>query len=144
MSELFLAFLVLLSESGTHECDRIRFAASAIASEAASQPFEAQVNVARAVRDHAPCGNTNYLSGYALAMRTTDRNNHHWRAYFAPYSFTKERQDQWLLASAIAYTEQPRVPVRHFDRADGGAWWWHSPKACPNRAWVVGDLQFCN
>lgn len=142
MSELFLALLLFLGQSGTSDCDRIRFAASAIASEAASQPFEAQVNVARAVRDHAPCGNPNYLSGYKLALHGA--NTHHRRAYFEFGSFAQERQDQWLLAAAIAYTEEPRIPVRHFDRADGGAGWWTSTKACPTRIWQVGELQFCN
>lgn len=85
-----LAFLLLVGFThGHYECAPLRFAASAIASEGTRQPFAAQVDIARAVRDNAPCGNPNYLSGYRLALRITDRNNHHWRSYHALDSFGK-------------------------------------------------------
>lgn len=135
--------MLVLFEPGGTDCQRVPFAASVIASEGARQPLEAQVNIARAVRDNAPCGDSNYLSGYGAALRRVNPSNHHWRAYFAFHSFAEELQEQWLRAATIAYTEEPRIPVRHFDRADGNAWWWDSPRACPNGHWIIGDLKFC-
>lgn len=143
MAELLIAAFLLIQDGGPADCNRLAFAMSAIASEAANQDFEAQLNIARAVRDNAPCGNPRYLSGYAIALRDPDAPNHHARAYFHNGSFAQELRDRWAFAAWLAYTEEPRVTVRHFDRAGSDAWWWESKQACPN-GWVeIDQTRFC-
>ena len=119
------------------------FAVSAIASEAANQPFEAQLNVARAVRDNAPCGDPHYLTGYGIAIQDPTADNYHARAYFDLDSLNSKNILQWFMASFMAYTEEPRITIRHFDNVNSTAWWWDSPQACPNGYYEIGELRFC-
>lgn len=143
MVEIVAILIHLLALGEPAECNRIAFAMSAIASEAANQPIVAQINVARAVRDNASCGDPNYLSGYRIALNDPAANNHHARAYFQIDSFDQEKRWKWFVAAYIAYTESDRVPIRHFTRFDSTATWWDSPKACPNGWWVIEETRFC-
>lgn len=136
------------TEGGAAVCDAFERIQSAIASEAARQPFAAQVEVARALVTKGACeAGPDFLAGLRVARDAASRgqyHNHHARAYFDLYSFDAALRESWALAAHIALTEQPPVRVYHFDRADAPRYaWWDDARACPRGDWVIGELRFC-
>lgn len=136
------------NSGGTTYCNEFERIQSVIASEATRQPFDAQLEIARAMVTKGACeAGPDFLAGLRVARQAASRGNyqnHHARAYFNLYSFDAALRESWAQAAHIALTEQPRQIVRHFDAANAPRWaWWDDARACPSGDYVIGGIRFC-
>lgn len=120
-----------------------------LASEGLTQPPEALLNMARALRDRGACyRDRNWLTGWGLALDARDGGyceaSFHCRAYFEFDTFAPRLREPLAQAAHIALTEWPQIPRRHFTaRTVAVAYFFLSPRACPDGYWESGDIRYC-
>lgn len=131
-------------------CNQWERVQSVILSEATSQPFEAQLEIARVVVTKGACFlDSDFYAGYGIAERIALSNprgcisNTHCRAYFLLHTIDPAIRESSALAAHYALTESPRISRYHFDRFDSTAYWWNSLRACPNGWFIVGETKVC-
>ena len=141
---------VRVSAQSDDSCDNFLTIQSIILSEATRQPFEAQLEVARVAVTHGVCNvDSRFYSGYALAERIFRDAPQaciasiHCRAYFLLYTIPPDVRESAARASYVALTESPHVPRYHFDNWLSTAYWWDSPRACPNGYFIIAELKVC-
>ena len=147
---LVITAILLSCTRVSASCNEFETIQSIILSEATSQPFEAQLEVARVAVTHGACElDGNFYTGYAVALRLLSEHPHeciqsiHCRAYFLRDTIDPTVREPAALSAHIALTETPRVSRYHFDNWQSTAYWWDAISACPNGWWIVGELKVC-
>lgn len=122
-----------------------------LAAEMRNQPYPALLNGARVLHTKGECyRDRNWLTSWGLAQDVLTHDEHNCILYYACQAYflymTIDPDVREPIAEAVnqAMTENPPVPMFHFDRADAPlASFWLSPIACPNGITYAGDLRFC-
>lgn len=146
----FLNISITHADSPEPQCNQFETIQSIILSEATSQPYEAQLEVARVAVTRGPCLlDSNFYTGYGIATDIAEHNprgciaNTHCLAYYLLYAIDPTVRESAARASYTALTEVPQVKRFHFDNWQSQSDWWDSREACPSGWFIVAELKVC-
>lgn len=123
----------------------------ALAAEMRNQPPDALLMGARVLHTKGECyRDRNWLTSWGLAQDVLIHDQHNCILYYSCQAYflymTIDPDVREPIAEAVnqAMTENPPVPMFHFDAADAPlVSWWMDTRACPNGITYAGTMRFC-